>query len=86
MSLLTKTIFIKVNNQLSSNFYLSIFYNYENDITYHTGGLGDWYGIGRDLHIYMCIGMPAPRDPKNIDSKQTPVDKNHHSRYVYMCI
>jgi len=47
----TKTIFIKVNNQLSSNFYLSIFYNYENDITYHTGGLGDWYGIDMDYKI-----------------------------------
>lgn len=47
----TRTLFIKINNQLSSNFYFSVFYNHEKNITYHTGGMGDWYGMDIDYKI-----------------------------------
>lgn len=47
----TRSIFLKVVSQVSSNFYFSLFYNDESNITYHTGGLGDWYGMDIDYKM-----------------------------------
>jgi hypothetical protein len=43
------TLFLKINGQFLSNFNYSVYYNYERDITYHTGGLGDWFGVDLDF-------------------------------------
>ena len=49
----SRTIFMKINNRISSNLNFSLFYNYEGSITYMTGGLDDWYGMDISYRVYL---------------------------------